>query len=162
MINAEADKELNWLVDMISRIRTLRGEMNVPPGAKVPLILKGASAETIARVGVHRALIDRLARLSEVTFGDDAPSGSIQDVVGEATIMLPLADIVDLEQEKKRLEKEIDKVGGEIVKIDKKLANQEFLSKAPPEIVEENRERKAEAEKVRIKLADALRRLQAA
>jgi len=162
LINAEADKELNWLVDMISRIRTLRGEMNVPPGAKVPLILKGASAETTARVGVHRALIDRLARLSEVTFGDDAPSGSIQDVVGEATIMLPLADIVDLEQEKKRLEKEIDKVGGEIVKIDKKLANQEFLSKAPPEIVEENRERKAEAEKVRTKLADALRRLQAA
>ncbi len=162
MINAEADDELNWLVDVISRIRTLRGEMNVPPGARVPLIIKEASAETTARVDVHRALIDRLARLSEVTFGDDAPSGSIQDVVGEATIMLPLADVIDLEQEKKRLQKEIDKVGGEIVKIDKKLSNQEFLSKAPPKIVKENRERKAEAERVRSKLSDAVRRLQAA
>jgi len=162
LINADADGELNWLVDMISRIRTVRGEMNVPPGAKIPLILKGSSDDTQARVAAHRALIDRLARLSDVTFGDAAPSGSIQDVVGETTIILPLADVIDLDQEKARLQKEIDKVGGEIAKIDKKLSNQGFIAKAPPEVVEENRERKEEAEQVRAKLADALKRLEAA
>ena len=162
LANRTADGELGWLVEIISRIRTVRSEMNVPAGAKIPLILKGASDETQARVQTHRALISRLARLSDINVADEAPAGSIQDVVGEATIILPLADVIDLDQEKARLKKEIDKVAVEIVKIDKKLSNQGFIAKAPPEVVEENRERKKDAEQVQAKLADALARLEAA
>ena len=162
LVDSEADGELGWLVEIIARIRAVRGEMNVPPGAKIPLILKGASAETRGRVAEHRALIDRLARLSDIGFGDAVPAGSIQDVVGEATIVLPLADVIDLEQERARLQKEIDRADGEIAKIDKKLSNRGFIAKAPSAVVEENRERREEAEQARAKLAEALKRLEAA
>ena len=131
LVDGEADGELGWLVEIVARIRAVRGEMNVPPGAKIPLILKGASAETRGRVAEHRVLIDRLARLSDIGFGDAVPAGSIQDVVGEATIVLPLADVIDLEQERARLQKEIDRADGEIAKIDKKLSNRGFIAKAP-------------------------------
>ncbi len=162
LVDDAADGELGWLVEIVSRIRAVRGEMNVPPGAKIPLILKGASAETQGRIAGHRALIDRLARLSDIRFGDAVPVGSIQDVVGEATVILPLADVIDLEQEKARLQKEIGRADGEIAKIDKKLSNRGFIAKAPPDVVEENRERKEEAERARSKLAEALKRLEAA
>ena len=162
LVDGEADGELGWLVEIVARIRAVRGEMNVPPGAKIPLILKGASAETQGRVAEHRALIDRLARLSDIGFGDAVPAGSIQDVVGEATIVLPLADVIDLEQERARLQKEIDRADGEIAKIDKKLSNRGFIAKAPATVVEENRERREEAEQARAKLAEALKRLEAA
>ncbi len=162
LVDGEADGELGWLVEIVARIRAVRGEMNVPPGAKIPLILKGASAETRGRVAEHRVLIDRLARLSDIGFGDAVPAGSIQDVVGEATIVLPLADVIDLEQERARLQKEIDRADGEIAKIDKKLSNRGFIAKAPADVVEENRERREEAEQARAKLAEALKRLEAA
>ena len=162
LVDEAADGELGWLVEIISRIRAVRGEMNVPPGAKIPLILKGASAVTRDRVATHRALIDRLARLSDIRFGDAVPSGSIQDVVGEATVVLPLADVIDLDREKARLRKEIGRADGEIAKIDKKLSNRGFLAKAPPEVVEENRERRDEADRARAKLSEALKRLEAA
>ncbi len=162
LVDDAADGELGWLVEIVSRIRAVRGEMNVPPGAKIPLILKDASAETQGRIAGHRALIDRLARLSDIRFGDAVPVGSIQDVVGEATVILPLADVIDLEQEKARLQKEIGRADGEIAKIDKKLSNRGFIAKAPPDVVEENRERKEEAERARSKLAEALKRLEAA
>ena len=162
LVDDAADGELGWLVEIVSRIRAVRGEMNVPPGAKIPLILKGASAGTRDRVAAHRALIDRLARLSDIRFGDAVPPGSIQDVVGEATVVLPLADVIDLEQEKARLQKEIGRADGEIAKIDKKLSNSGFLAKAPPDVVEENRERRDEADRARAKLSEALKRLEAA
>ncbi|MDE0716525.1 MAG: class I tRNA ligase family protein, partial [Rhodospirillaceae bacterium] len=162
LIDDAADGELGWLVEIISRIRAVRGEMNVPPGAKIPLILKGASAGTRDRVAAHRALIDRLARLSDIRFGDAVPPGSIQDVVGEATVVLPLADVIDLDREKARLRKEIGRADGEIAKIDKKLSNRGFLAKAPPDVVEENRERRDEADRARAKLSEALKRLEAA
>ncbi|MYF85105.1 MAG: valine--tRNA ligase, partial [Rhodospirillaceae bacterium] len=162
LVDGAADGELGWLVEIVSRIRAVRGEMNVPPGAKIPLILKGASAGTRDRVAAHRALIDRLARLSDIRFGDAVPPGSIQDVVGEATVVLPLADVIDLDREKARLRKEIGRADGEIAKIDKKLSNRGFLAKAPPEVVEENRERRDEADRARAKLSEALKRLEAA
>ena len=162
LVDDAADAELGWLVEIVSRIRAVRGEMNVPPGARIPLILKGVSAGTQERVAAHRALIDRLARLSDIRFGDDVPPGSIQDVVGEATVVLPLADVIDLDQEKARLRKEIGRADGEIAKIDKKLSNRGFLAKAPPDVVEENRERRDEADRARAKLAEALKRLEAA
>jgi valyl-tRNA synthetase len=136
--------------------------MNVPAGAKIPLILKGASAESRARADAHGALIMRLARLTAIDASDTVPEGSVQDVVGEATVALPLADVIDLEQEGARLQNEIDKIAGEIAKLDKKLANESFVAKAPPEVVEEQRERKEEAEQAQARLTEALNRLRAA
>jgi len=159
---AAASDEMNWLVTLITEIRSVRSDMNVPAGAVIPLEIAGASAETQARVDRHRPLIQRLARIDGIGFVDAVSTGAIQTVVGEATLGLPLADVIDLAAERARLEKEIAKQAAEIAKIDKKLGNEGFLAKAPEEVVEENRERRAEAEGVRAKLQGALDRLKQA
>ena len=109
----------------------------------------------------HGAIVRRLARLSEIAPADQIQKGAIQFVVGEATYGLPLADIIDLDQERARLTKEIDKLADEIARLEKKLANENFVAKAPPEVVEEQKEKRAEAETARGKLAEALERIAA-
>ncbi|MDG3443648.1 valine--tRNA ligase [Nitrospirillum amazonense] len=158
--DAGALAEMDWVVRFISTIRTIRSEMNVPPSAQLPLLVKGAGAETAARLGTHRDLVLKLARLSDITLTEEAPAtGAVQAVVDEATLVLPLADFIDLAKEKARLAKEIQKLEGEIAKVDAKLGNPNFVDKAPPEVIEEQRERRAEADSTRAKLAEALSRL---
>ncbi|KPF86503.1 valine--tRNA ligase [alpha proteobacterium AAP38] len=160
LIDAAAGDEMEWVVRLISTIRTVRSEMNVPPSAQLPLLLKGASEVTRQRLATHRDLILRLARLSGVeTTSEDAAKGSAQAILDEATLILPLADFIDVEKEKARLAKEISKLAQDIAKIDAKLSNKNFVDKAPEEVIEEQRERRAEADTVRAKLADALTRL---
>jgi valyl-tRNA synthetase len=91
----------------------------------------------------------------------EVPEGSIQIVIDEATVILPLAGIIDLDQERGRLEKEISKAAGEIGKLDKKLANKGFLEKAPDEVIVENRQRLADAQAQKSKLEEALTRISA-
>ncbi|WP_336799844.1 valine--tRNA ligase [Kaistia sp. MMO-174] len=154
-----AAAEINWLVDLISSVRSVRSEINVPPGAMVPLIIVGASAETSTRLATHDALIKRLARASEITAADAAPKGAVQTVLGEATIALPLAGVIDLDAERGRLGKELDKAAKEIAKIEAKLGNENFVSRAPEEVIEEQRERLAEAQELTAKIKAALERL---
>jgi valyl-tRNA synthetase len=159
--NAEADAEIGLLIRFISEVRSVRAEMNVPAGAKVPLVVSGASKETSARVARHQETLLRLARLDKIDFGKP-PSGAVQIVLDEAVLALPLAGIIDIDAESKRLKREIDKVGSEIRQLDAKLANEKFVSRAPEHVVEEQRERKSEAEAVAAKLEQALKRLEAA
>jgi valyl-tRNA synthetase len=161
-IDDGAADEMNWVVRLITEVRTVRSEMNVPPSAKIPAVLRDASDTTKSRLATHSEQIHWLARLSEVEIDGDIPRGSVQTVVDEATLALPLADIIDLDQERERLSKEIDKLSGEIDKFDKKLANENFVARAPEEVVEEQRERRAEAADARAKLEAALQRLSAA
>jgi valyl-tRNA synthetase len=107
----------------------------------------------------HEALIGRLARIDAFAFPGEPPKGSAQLILDEATLAIPLADVIDLSAERKRLEKEIAKAEGEIAKIEKKLANENFLAKAPDEVVAENRDRLAEEQAQRAKLAEALGRV---
>jgi len=160
--DAAADAEIDWIIRLVTEVRSVRSQMNVPAGAKIPLVLRDASAETIDRIGRNKDMIERLARLESIRAGDDAPAGAIQAVVDEATLFLPLADVIDLDAERARLTKEIGKIDGEIKKIDGKLGNEKFLSKAPEAVIEEQRERRADAEQTRAKLADALGRLEGA
>ena len=161
LADAEADAEIGWLIRLVSEVRSVRAEMNVPAGAKVPLVIAGASAETKARVARHEETMLRLARLDKVEFGKP-PAGAVQIVLDEATFALPLAGIIDIGAELKRLKREIDKVGSEIKQLDAKLANEKFVSRAPEHVVEEQRERKTEAEAMAAKLEQALKRLEAA
>ncbi|SDG65327.1 valine--tRNA ligase [Pelagibacterium luteolum] len=151
-----ADAELNWLVEVISAIRSVRTEMNVPAGAKVPLVIIGGNDVTSGRTDLHRPAIERLARVSDIAFGAAVPDNSVQFVVGEATWALPLADLIDIGAEKARLAKDIKKLDGEIGGIEKKLGNEQFLAKAPDEVVEEQRERLLAAKDRRAKLQTAL------
>ena len=159
--NPQADAEIGWLIRLISEVRSVRAEMNVPAGAKVPLVIAFASEETKARVARHEQTIKGLARLDTLEFGRPQ-AGAVQIVLDEATLALPLADIIDIDAESKRLKREIDKVGSEIAQLDAKLANEKFVSRAPEHVVEEQRERKSEAEATATKLEQALKRLEAA
>jgi valyl-tRNA synthetase len=136
--------------------------MNVPPGAKVPLALVGAGKATRARADHHEDTIKRLARIDTISFPKAPPKGSAQIVLGDTTAALPLAGVIDMAVERVRLERETEKARAEIRKVDAKLGNESFLAKAPPEVVEENRERKAEFEALIAKLQAALKRVEAA
>ena len=159
--NADADAEIGWLIRFITEVRSVRAEMNVPAGAKVPLTITGAGEVTKARVARHQETLLRLARLDKIDYGRPQ-AGAVQIVLDEATLALPLAGIIDIGAEQKRLRREIDKVGSEIRQLDAKLANEKFVSRAPEHVVEEQRERKSEAEATAAKLAQALKRLEAA
>jgi valyl-tRNA synthetase len=143
--NPAAEAEIGFIVELVSEIRSVRAEMNVPPAAQLPLVLVGATPETHARAKNWDETLKRLARLSEISFAPEAPEKSVQMIVRKTLAALPLHGIVDLEAEKSRLAKEIAKLTGDAGKIEAKLNNADFIARAPEEIVEENRERLAEA-----------------
>jgi valyl-tRNA synthetase len=158
----ESEVEIDWLIRLVTSIRTVRAEMNVPPAAKLKALLRGASAATRERLEVHRDAILRLARLASIETAEDAATrGAVQVVHDEATVVLPVAEFVDLDQERTRLAREIDRIGGDIGRIEKKLGNPSFVDKAPAEVVEEQRERLAEAQAQQARLNTALQRLEA-
>ncbi len=164
LIDADTAAEIDWVIRLISEVRAVRAEMNVPGGAEISLLMRDANGTNQARMERHRDLIARLARLSslEAQAGEVPPwasGGAVQIVLDEATAILPLADVIDLSKELARLKREVEKAEGEIVKLDKKLGNQQFLAKAPPDVVEEQKERRTETAQLRDKLAAALGRL---
>jgi len=160
--NAEADAEIGWLIRLVTEVRSVRAEMNVPAGAKVPLVIAGAGEVTRARVATHDETTKRLARIETIDFVDIPPAGSVQIVLDEVTLALPLQGVIDIGAESERLKREIDKVGSEIAQLTAKLSNEKFVSRAPEHVVDEQRERKSEAEAVAAKLEQALKRLEAA
>ncbi len=143
--NPAAEAEIGFIVELVSEIRSVRAEMNVPPAAQLPLVLVGATPETHARAKNWDETLKRLARLSEISFAPEAPEKSVQMIVRKTLAALPLHGIVDLEAEKSRLAKEIAKLTGDAGKIEAKLNNADFVARAPEEVVEENRERLTEA-----------------
>ncbi|MFA4898754.1 MAG: valine--tRNA ligase [Brevundimonas sp.] len=158
-IDASAEAEIGWLVDLVGEIRGLRAEMNVPPSAKPPLAFVAPDAVTAELIARHRDLILTLGRVSEVGSADAAPTGAVTFVSGGSTIALSLAGIIDLTAERARLEKEIAALDSDIGHVNKKLGNPNFVSRAAPEVVDEQRAKLAEAEAGKIKLQAALARL---
>jgi valyl-tRNA synthetase len=154
-----AAAEINWLVDLVTAIRSVRAEMNVPPAAKTPLVMVGGDAGLAGRLERHEAAIQRMARVEGISTGGRAPQGSAQIVVGDATAALPLAGIIDFAAERTRLEKEIARIQGEIARLDKKLGNEGFIARAPEEVVEAEREKRAEYEERGAKVQRALEQL---
>ncbi|HEV7310706.1 valine--tRNA ligase [Ensifer sp.] len=154
-----AADEINWLIDLVSGIRSVRSEMNVPPAATAPLIVVGANALTRERLQQHAQAIGRLARVEHIDHAAVAPRGSAQIVVGEATACLPLGNLIDLSAEKARLEKAIGKVDAERERILGKLSNEKFVANAKPELVEAERERLVELDLQKDSLGVALTRV---
>ena len=143
--NPAAESEIGFIVDLISEIRSVRAEMNVPAAAQIPLVLVNASPEAKSRAETWDETLKRLARLSDISFAADPPEKSVQMIVRKTLAALPLQGIVDIAAEQARLAKEIAKLTGEAGKIESKLNNADFVSRAPEEVIEENRERLSEA-----------------
>jgi valyl-tRNA synthetase len=161
-MDKDAALEMDWVIRLVSEIRSVRAEMNVPVAAKMDAKLVGARSETQHRLATHASLISRLARLESIDLADQFPNGAVQVVIDEATAALPLAGVIDITAERTRLEKEIQKADSEIAKVDKKLANDAFVSKAPPHVIEEQHTRRADHTQTRDKLTAALERLKQA
>jgi valyl-tRNA synthetase len=156
-----AREELDWVVRLISEVRSVRTEMNVPPGTLTPILLRDATVDTLARAQRWMDAIRRLARASELKpLTGEMPKGSAQLVLNEATVVLPLADAIDVGTERTRLTRERDKAAGEVRKLVQKLDNADFVRRAPEEVVEENRERLAAAQADIARLEAALLRIE--
>jgi valyl-tRNA synthetase len=159
LIDAAADAEIGLIIATITEGRSVRQGLNVPLSAQPPLLVVDvtpAQREALAR---NAALVQRLLRVTELRFDAAASEGSIPYVVEGATLALPVAEFIDLAAERARLTKEVGGLGSEIDKLGKKLGNPDFVARAPEEVVEENRERLAEAEVAKAKLEEALARL---
>src|SRR6056297_2661562 len=159
LIDAEADREMNWVIGLIEGIRSARQQMHVPVGLYLPLVVKDMDDAASAAWDRNEVLIKRLARIDELTPVDSFPKGSATVPVDGATFGLPLADIIDVAAEKDRLHKSLEKLEKEIGGMTGRLNNPKFVQSAPEEVVAETRAnlaaRKDEAEKLR----DALNRL---
>jgi valyl-tRNA synthetase len=154
-----ASEEMNWVIDLIKGVRSVRAEMNVPAGAKIPLVLTGASETSARRLAKHIDVISTLARLTSAQAAPTIPKGSAQFVLGEAAVALPLGDVIDFAKERARLEKDLKKTQDEIARFDAKLSNEQFVAKAPEEVLAEQREKRAEAQALAARLTDAIGRL---
>ncbi|MBB3019782.1 valyl-tRNA synthetase [Microvirga lupini] len=159
LIDEQAEAEIGWVVDLVNEIRSARSETNVPAGAQIPLVLVASSVDVQARAGRWGDIVKRLARISDISFTDAAPKSSIQLLIRGEVASLPLEGVIDLNAERARLAKEIQKLDGEVAKIDAKLGNADFIKRAPEEVVEEQRERREEALTRKAKMEEALGRL---
>ena len=159
-IDAEAGAEMDWLIEVVSEVRSIRSEMNVPPGARLPMTVSAADQTTRERLDRYGELARTLARLSGIEASDAPGKGAAPFVAGGATFALQVSEFVDFAAERARLGKEIGTLAADIDRTAKKLANPDFVARAPEEVVEENRERLAEAETAKAKLEAALQRLE--
>ncbi|HEX4713114.1 valine--tRNA ligase, partial [Phenylobacterium sp.] len=161
LIDPQADAEIGLIVETIAEGRSVRAELNVPNSARPPLLVVDATEaqQQVLRDAVP--LISQMLRVSEVRVVDAPPPGAIPFVVDGATLALPVAEFIDIAAERARLGKEVNSLASDIERTARKLANADFVARAPEEVVEENRDRLAEAEAARSKLEAALARLQA-
>ncbi|HYM18143.1 MAG TPA: valine--tRNA ligase [Micropepsaceae bacterium] len=155
----DATAEMRWLIDLVSGVRSVRSEMNVPPGARIALYMKDANRDSATRLVRHRDEVMTLARLSSARVTTEIPAGSAQFVIGEAVAALPLGDVIDFAKERTRLAKELKKAEDEITRFDAKLSNEAFVSRAPEDVIEEQKEKRAEAAALASRLTEALKRL---
>ena len=153
----QASADIDWLIRVVSELRGARSELNVPPGAKLPVFVRDASPATVARIETMHAALSRLARAESWSF-DPAPAGSAaQIVVDEATYVLPLEGVIDIAAEKTRITKALEAANKEAKSLEGRLNNPSFVEKAKPEAVEKARadhaEKSAEAERLTAALA---------
>lgn len=156
----DANEEMDWLVNLISTIRTTRSELNVPGSVQLDVFLQGASDVTVQRLERNMDLIKRMARLEKVEPITEAiAQGCVQEVVGESTVFINVVDHMDVNAEKARLEKEIANLDKIIGGKEKKLSNEKFVANAPAEVVETERTKVAELTAKNDKFKEALARL---
>jgi valyl-tRNA synthetase len=160
--DAAAEAEIGWVVDLVTAIRSVRVEMNIPPATMLPLVLANASPQTRVRARHWSEFVQRLARVTDISLADAVPQAGVQLVVRGEVAALPLQGVIDLAAERSRLAKEMAKCDADIARVDQKLGNADFLKRAPEEVVEGEREKRAEAQARKTKIAEALERLKGA
>jgi len=158
-VDGQAADDLEWLIELVTSIRSLRALMNVPARAQARLVVLEADLTAQARFGRHEVALGRLARIEQIEFVDKIPAQCAQMVIGGLTIGLPLGQLIDVEAEKIRLTKECEKITLEREKIRARLNNEKFIAKAREDVVQEAREKLVEFEEHHARLTRALEQL---
>jgi valyl-tRNA synthetase len=161
LVDETANVEMNWVISLIEQIRSVRAEMRVNAGAKIPMIQLGLDATAQTALDNNKSMIMRLARVEEITVATEAPKGAITLPVEGGQFCLPLADIIDITAEKARLNKAIEKLEKELNGIKGKLSNEKFVNNAPEAVVAENRARITSAGEELATLQAAMERVSA-
>jgi valyl-tRNA synthetase len=159
LIDDVADREMNWVVNLIEAIRSARAQMRVPAGLKIPMIFLEMDDEAKKAWKNNSAMIKKLARIIDLTMADEVPKGSISLTARGATFALPLHDIIDINEEKERLGKSIDKLRKEISALKGRLQNSKFVQSAPEEVILETRQNLDLREEEEAKLSAAASQL---
>ncbi|MEY4982256.1 MAG: hypothetical protein RIR62_522, partial [Pseudomonadota bacterium] len=159
LIDPASDREMNWVTGLIDEIRSARAQMHVPVGLKVDLVATEMSAEARTAWANNETLIKRLARVETLTEVATAPKGSVAVTAEGAAFAMPLDGIIDIAEERARLQKAFDKLGKEIGGLKGRLNNPAFVASAPEEVVEEARANLEAREEEAAKLQAALARL---
>ena len=155
----QARREMNWVTALIDEVRSARAQMHVPAGLKVAMLRHDLDRAALQALGNNQALILRLARLESITQADTSPKGAITVSVEGGRFSIPLAGIIDIGEEKARLNKTIEKLQKELSGLRGRLKNPNFVASAPPEVVEESREKLTLGDEEIEKLSKALSRL---
>ena len=159
LIDHAADLEMNWVVNLIESIRSARAQLRVPAGLKIPMIFLEMDSEAKQAWENNSEMIQKLARITELTSADEIPKGSIAISAKGAGFALPLEDIIDVEEEKKRLSKSLDKLQKEISALKGRLQNSKFIESAPEEVILETQENLVLREEEEAKLSSAASQL---
>ncbi len=159
-VDEAVESEIGWVVDLIGETRSVRSEMRIAPSTLTPLILVAPSERAARSAEAWSESIKRLARVETIETARTGPAGALQLVVRGEVVALALAGLVDLAAEAARLDKEIDKVRAEIAKVEAKLGNDDFLARAPDEVVAEHEERRETFQERLVKLTHARERLE--
>jgi valyl-tRNA synthetase len=156
-LDLAAGAEINWLIALVTEVRSAKNELGIAPGARLHAFVRDASPETLARIDRQQAAIARQARLDSISSAEAPAGGAVQIVVDEATYVIPLEGIVDLDAERARITKAIEAVAKEAKALEGRLSNPAFVEKAKPEAVEKARadhaEKSAEVERLGAALA---------
>ena len=159
LIDHAADLEMNWVVNLIESIRSARAQLRVPAGLKIPMIFLEMDSEAKQAWENNSEMIQKLARITELTSADEIPKGSIAISAKGASFALPLEGIIDVEEEKKRLSKSLDKLQKEISALKGRLQNSKFIESAPEEVILETKENLVLREEEEAKLSSAASQL---
>jgi valyl-tRNA synthetase len=159
LIDPDAERQMGLLQEIIGTVRNIRGEMNIPPNKEARCLLRSGNDDLLGTLRSGERYIRNLAGVGQLEVGSDLkrPAQSASGVVADVEVFVPLAGLIDFEVERARLGKDVDRAGKDLERVERTLSNSDFLTKAPPEIVEHQRELKTELEGRLRRLEESLR-----
>jgi valyl-tRNA synthetase len=162
--DAKVEETMGKVMEVITGVRNIRGEMNLNPGLKLNALIKTSRADLEVTLKEHAGFIRELARVDQITIGSDIekPEVSASSVLGEMDLIIPLEGMMDFEEERSRIEKELKKIEKDLIFLDKKLSNPNFVKKAPAEVIEKDEKRKTTLSEKQAKLEIHLKTIEQA
>ena len=157
LITDPAQKDITWIINLITALRGLRSDLNLTPSLNLTVGLFEGSDEARQRLLQYQPLLEKLGRIERIEENSKIPEGAAQLVLEDATFYVPVGDIIDVVQEQKRLQKSLLEIGKEIQQLQMKLENKEFIAKAPSEIIEKNQDRLREIKEIHVRYEQALK-----